>query len=313
MAELLQLIPEFHPRVWGGRRLKPDAAQPIGEAWIVHERNRVAAGRYAGRSLAELAEALGAALLGEAVVARTGARFPLLIKLLDCNDWLSIQVHPNDAQAVALEGPGHFGKTEAWYVLEAAPGAQLIAGVKPGVKPDVLRQAIRDGHVLDLVQRQTVREGDTVFMPAGTLHALGPGLLIYEVQQTSEITYRVWDWNRPADAGRALHIEQALIVTDPDAVGQVRHLRPMLDTDAQQLVACSYFTLDLLASRSETLALDTQRQSFHALTVISGRVVVISGDAEVTLDRFESVIVPAASRQYHIRPLMPARMLKASA
>ncbi|MCS6846177.1 MAG: class I mannose-6-phosphate isomerase [Anaerolineae bacterium] len=313
MAELLRLLPEYHHRVWGGRRLKPDADQPIGEAWIVYEHNRIADGRHAGRTLAELAGELGAALLGEAVVAHTGTRFPLLIKLLDCNDWLSIQVHPNDAQAIALEGPGHFGKTEAWYVLEASAGAQLIAGVKPGVEPDALQRAIRDGSVRELVQHLAVRAGDTIFMPAGTLHALGPGLLIYEVQQTSDITYRVWDWNRPASAGRALHIEQSLAVTDPSATGQVRHLRPMLDTDAQQLVACPYFTLDLLASQAETLALDTRGQSFHALTVIAGRVVVESGDASVTLDRFESVIVPAANRWYQVRPLAPARVLKASA
>ncbi len=313
MVALLQLIPEYHPRVWGGRRLQPDANQPIGEAWIVHEHNRIAGGRYAGRTLAELTAELGAALLGEAVVAHTGKRFPLLIKLLDCHDWLSIQVHPNDAQAIALEGPGHFGKTEAWHVLEAAPGAQLIVGVKPGVKPEALQQAIRDGRVLELVQRHAARAGDTIFMPAGTLHALGPGLLIYEVQQTSDITYRVWDWNRPASAGRALHIEQSLAVTDPSATGQVRPLRPMLDTDAQQLVACPYFTLDLLASEVETLALDTQGQSFHALTVIAGRVVVESDTGDVTLDRFESVIVPAANRLYQVRPLAPARVLKASA
>ncbi|MFN4292916.1 MAG: type I phosphomannose isomerase catalytic subunit [Thermoflexales bacterium] len=313
MVEPLQLIPEYHPRVWGGQRLKPDADQPIGEAWIVHEHNRIAGGRYAGRTLAELTAELGVALLGEAVVAHTGKRFPLLIKLLDCNDWLSIQVHPNDAQAIALEGPGRFGKTEAWHVLEADPKAQLIVGVKPGVKPEALQQAIREGRVLALVQRHAARAGDTIFMPAGTLHALGPGLLIYEVQQTSDITYRVWDWNRPASAGRALHIEQSLAVTDPGATGQVHPLRPMLDTDAQQLVACPYFTLDLLASEVETLALDTQGQSFHALTVIAGRVVVESETGDVTLDRFESVIVPAANRLYQVRPLTPARVLKASA
>jgi mannose-6-phosphate isomerase len=313
LVELIQLIPEYHPRVWGGRRLQPDADQPIGEAWIVHEHNRIAAERYAGRTLAELTAELGAALLGEAVVAHTGKRFPLLIKLLDCHDWLSIQVHPNDAQAIALEGPGHFGKTEAWHVLEAAPTAQLIAGVKPGVKPEALQQAIRDGRVLELVQRYAVRAGDTIFMPAGTLHSLGPGLLIYEVQQASDITYRVWDWNRPASAGRALHIAQSLAVTDPSATGQVHPLRPMLDTDAQQLVACPYFTLDLLTSRVETLALDTRGQSFHALTVIAGRVVVESETGDMTLDRFESVIVPAANRLYQVRPLTPARVLKASA
>jgi mannose-6-phosphate isomerase len=313
MLELLRLIPEYHYRVWGGRRLKPDADQPVGEAWIVYENNRIADGRYAGQTLAALAAELGAALLGEAVVARTGTRFPLLIKLLDCNDWLSIQVHPNDAQAVALEGPGHFGKTEAWHVLEASPGARLIAGVRPGTKPDDLARAIREGSVLELVQHRSVRAGDTVFTPAGTLHALGPGLLIYEVQQTSDITYRVWDWNRPASAGRALHIEQALAVTDPEANGQVHPLRPMLDADAQRLVACPYFTLDLLASNADTLALDTDGQSFHALTVIQGRAIVESNDHAAPLGRFETVVVPAACRAYQIRPLEPIRVLKASA
>lgn len=313
MTELLQLIPEYHPRVWGGRRLQSSGDPPIGEAWIVYEHNRIANGAYAGRTLAEAGAELGAALLGRAVVAHTGLRFPLLIKLLDCNDWLSIQVHPNDAQAVALEGPGHFGKTEAWHVLEADADACLIAGVKAGTSLESLAAAIRNGTVLDWVQRQAVRAGDTVYMPAGTLHALGPGLLIYEVQQTSDITYRVWDWNRPASAGRALHIEQSLAVTDPTAVGQVRPLRPMMDTDAQQLVACPYFTLDLLASNTETLALDTEGQSFHALTVIQGSAIVESGDASATLGRYETVLVPAANRAYHIRPLAPVRLLKASA
>jgi len=313
MLELFKLIPEYHHRVWGGRRLRPDADQPIGEAWIVYENNRIAGGCYAGRTLAGLAAEFGAALLGEAVVAHTGTRFPLLIKLLDCNDWLSIQVHPNDAQAIALEGPGRFGKTEAWHVLEASPGACLIAGVRPGTRPDDLARAIREGRVLEVVQRRSARAGDTIFTPAGTLHALGPGLLIYEVQQTSDITYRVWDWNRPASAGRALHIEQALAVTDPEATGQVYPLRPMLDADAQRLVTCPYFTLDLLTSKDDALALDTDGQSFHALTVVQGSAIVESSDQAALLGQFETVLIPAACRAYQIRPLEPIRVLKASA
>jgi mannose-6-phosphate isomerase len=251
--------------------------------------------------------------LGSDVVARTGTRFPLLIKLLDCNDWLSIQVHPNDAQASALEGTGMFGKTEAWHVLEAAPGSRLIAGVRPGTTRSALEGAIRAGTVLDLARHRDVRVGDTVFMPAGTLHALGPGLLIYEVQQTSDITYRVWDWDRPPSAGRALHIEQSIAVTDPAAAGDVRHLRPMLDSDAQQLVTCPYFTLDLLSTRADTLALETRGRSFHAVTVIAGEAVLECSTNTVTLRRFDSVIVPAAAGAYQLRPLRPCRALQASA
>jgi mannose-6-phosphate isomerase len=311
MTSLLQLIPEYHTRVWGGQRLKP-ADPPIGEAWVVHEGNRVANGPHAGQTLAEVAKKLGAALLGAPVVARTGLRFPLLIKLLDCNDWLSIQVHPNDDQTVQLEGAGQFGKTEAWHVLDAKPDATLIAGVKPGASPTALADSIRAGTVLDFAQQQQVRAGDTVFMPAGTMHALGPGLLIYEVQQTSDITYRVWDWNRPASAGRKLHIEQSLAVTDPAASGQVTHLRPMLDADAQQLVECPYFTLELLASTAETLALDTQGKSFHALTVIQGQATVEHGAEGVTLGQYETVIVAADAGAYAVRPLMLCRVLKAA-
>jgi mannose-6-phosphate isomerase len=312
MSQLLQLIPEFHHRVWGGQRLRV-ADKPIGEAWIVYEHNHIAGGPFAGRTLAEVALEQGPALLGKPVVARTGARFPLLIKLLDCNDWLSIQVHPNDAQAASLEGHGQFGKTEAWHVLEAVSGAKLIAGIKPGTDATALERAIRAGSVLELAQEQAVRTGDTVFMPAGTMHALGPGLLIYEVQQTSDITYRVWDWNRPASAGRALHIEQSITVTDPAAAGDVRNLRPMLDPDAQQLVSCPYFTLELLATSTDTLALDTREQSFHAVTLIAGASEIECGDTVVALKPFDTVIVPASAGAYHLRPLAPSRALVASA
>lgn len=298
--------------MWGGQRLHA-AEKPIGEAWIVYEHNRIAGGPWAGRTLAEVAVERGAALLGAAVVARTGTRFPLLIKLLDCNDWLSIQVHPNDAQAARLEGEGLFGKTEAWHVLEAAPGAKLIAGVKSGTSAAALERAIRDGSVLQLAQEQAVRAGDTVYMPAGTMHALGPGLLIYEVQQTSDITYRVWDWNRPASAGRALHIEQSIAVTDPSAAGDVRHLRPMLDVDAQQVVTCPYFTLDVLATGAETLALDTRGQSFHAVTAIAGEVVVECGGESAALKPFDTALVPAGAGAYVLRPVTPCRALVASA
>jgi mannose-6-phosphate isomerase len=311
MTSLLQLTPEYHTRVWGGQRLKP-ADPPIGEAWVVHEGNRVANGPYADQTLVEVTHALGAALMGAPVVARTGLRFPLLIKLLDCNDWLSIQVHPNDDQAIQLEGAGQFGKTEAWHVLDAKPDATLIAGVKPGASATALADSIHAGTVLDFAQQQQVRAGDTVFMPAGTMHALGPGLLIYEVQQTSDITYRVWDWNRPASAGRKLHIEQSLAVTDPAASGQVTHLRPMLDADAQQLVKCPYFTLELLASKAETLTLDTQGKSFHALTVIQGQAAVEHGAESVTLNPYETVIVAADAGAYAVRPLTPCRVLKAA-
>ena len=165
MPALLQLVPLYDPRVWGGQRLKHSPENPIGEAWIVYECNPIASGPLAGRTLAEVTAERGAALVGKHAFERTGPRFPLLIKLLDCADWLSIQVHPNDEQAIRMDGPDQFGKTEAWHVLEAEAGAQLIAGVRPGTSAAELAQAIRSGGIKPYALYHTVQAGDTIFMP----------------------------------------------------------------------------------------------------------------------------------------------------
>jgi mannose-6-phosphate isomerase len=311
MPKLLQLNPEYRDYVWGGSRLKPGFA-PIAEAWVVYAEDRVASGSWAGQTLAEIARQWGPALLGEPVMRRTGSQFPLLIKLLDCAQWLSLQVHPNDEQAQRLEGPGFVGKTEAWHVLEAEPGAQLIAGLKPGTTAETLAAAIRGGTIIDLAQYLPVKAGDSIFMRPGTIHALGPGLLIYEVQQTSDLTYRVFDWNRPQTGRRVLHIDKSLAVADPAMVGAVQPLPRLGANDCQPLVACPYFTLDLATAESETLTLDTGGATFHALTVIEGQTEVTCGEERVTLQRFESVVVTADSGRYELRPLAPCRVLKAS-
>jgi mannose-6-phosphate isomerase len=269
MHNLLQLIPEYRDYVWGGQRLRPGTL--TAEAWIVYEGDRIANGSLQGQTLAEAAQQLGADLLGRHVVRRIGTRFPLLIKILDCNDWLSVQVHPNDEQARQMEGPDQFGKTEAWHILEAADGAQLIAGVKEGTTAEALAAAIRNGTIVDYVQYHTARAGDSIFMPAGTLHALGPGFLVYEVQQTSNITYRIFDWNRPASAGRALHIEQAVAVTNPQGIGQIQPAPDLKPGDQRAVVQCPYFTLDILPAQAQPLNLDTRSESFHAITVIDGQ------------------------------------------
>jgi mannose-6-phosphate isomerase len=298
--------------VWGGQRLRA-GDPPIGEAWIVHEQNRALDGPAAGRSLGEVAAAYGPDMLGRQVVQQTGLRFPLLIKLLDTADWLSLQVHPNDEQAAALEGSGHVGKTEAWHFLEAAPDAQVICGLRPGVGREALAAAIQDGTILDLAERVPVRAGDTIFMPAGTVHALGPGLLLYEVQQASDITYRVFDWNRPQTAGRALHIEQSLAVADPQASARVSPAPATGDDASITLAVCEYFALELITARSRAIQLDTLGESFHALTVVEGEARLEGDGWDVVLARLETAVIPAACRAYAIEPRGPARILKASA
>jgi mannose-6-phosphate isomerase len=231
----LQLAPEYRDYVWGGTRLRP-GNQRTAEAWVVFEQNKIINGPLAGKTLIEAVEELGPDLLGRTVYQRTGSRFPLLIKLLDCADWLSLQVHPNDEQARRLEGPDQFGKTEAWHILEADPGASLLFGLRPGTDQEQLQAAVTGGTILDLVQSHQVQQGDTVFIRPGMIHALGPGLLIYEVQQTSNITYRVFDWNRPAAAGRKLHIAESLEVLDPQAEARIVP-RPDLPDGGQAVLA----------------------------------------------------------------------------
>jgi len=311
MNQLLQLSPEYRDYVWGGQRLRPGTL--TAEAWIVYEGDRIANGSLHGQTLAQAAQQLGADLLGHAVVRRTGARFPLLIKILDCNAWLSVQVHPNDEQARRMEGPDQFGKTEAWHILDAADGAQLIAGVKEGVSAEALAAAIRSGTIIDHAQYHAAHTGDSLFMPAGTLHALGPGFLVYEVQQTSDVTYRIFDWNRPASAGRALHIEQSVAVTNPQSAGQVQPAVDLRPDDQRLLVQCPYFTLELLTAQSQPRRLDTRGVSFHAITVIDGQGAIACGEERLTLNRFETVLVAAKAGAYHLHPIGPqgVRALKA--
>ena len=310
-----QLEAQFREYVWGGQRLRP--GQKTAEAWAVYEGNRILSGPLSGLTLAEAAGEQGAALLGELVVQRfgagpRGARFPLLIKLLDCADWLSLQVHPNDAQAEALAGPGHYGKTEAWHILEADPDAEILCGFRAGVERPAALAAVRDGTILDVAQRVPLQTGETVFIPAGTLHALGPGLLVYEVQQSSDITYRVFDWNRPASAGRKLHIDESLAVLDTSATSRPLPPQPFKDGARARLITCPYFSLDLLTAENQALAFHTHGQTFHTLTVIEGAVEVQGDGWRLPLAKFETALVPAAAGAYEVSPVAKARVLAAS-
>ncbi|MCG2786733.1 MAG: class I mannose-6-phosphate isomerase [Anaerolineae bacterium] len=283
--------------VWGGHALQalagPGAADdaPIAEVWAVYEHNQIASGPFAGKTLAELLKEHGDEILGT----KGNGRFPLLIKLLDCARWLSLQVHPDDGLALKLEGPGFMGKTEAWYILEAEAKAELIAGIKENTSAEALAEAIRGGEkILELVEYHNVDKGDTVFMPARTIHALGPGLLVYEVQQTSDLTYRVFDWNRPLTGGRELHIDKSLAVSDPQARGQIRRAGQA----GSSLITCDYFHLEHLTA---PVVRDTHGESFHALTVIGGAAQLQTEHGAQTLKQFDSVIIPAGLGKYELQ------------
>lgn len=311
LHSFLKLTPTYQDYVWGGDRLRP-GHYPTAEAWVVWEGDVIESGPLAGKTLREAAEQFGDALLGEKTRSRTGTRFPLLIKLLDCAQWLSLQVHPNNQLAVELEGPDQFGKTEAWHILEAEPDAKLIAGLKPDTPPEQVAKSIRTGTIIDHVQYVNVKQGDTVFMPAGTLHALGPGLLVYEVQQNSDWTYRVYDWGRPATEKRPLHIDKSIRATRADFTAPIIPPPATGDGVRHVLVECEYFTLELLSATSNPVELDTRGESFHAITVIEGRAVLKAGADRVELDKFQTAVVPAQVGRYQFQPLMECRALKSS-
>jgi mannose-6-phosphate isomerase len=310
----LILEPQYRDYVWGGQRLRP--GQLTAEAWVVHENDRITGdtgGPLAGQTLAQAAGALGESLLGRRVVSRTGPdRFPLLVKLLDCAAWLSLQVHPNDAQAAALEGPGQYGKTEAWHVIDAAPGAEVICGFAPEVPPEKALNSVKDGTILDYAQHVPMHSGDTIFIRPGLMHALGPGLLVYEVQQTSDITYRVFDWNRPASAGRKLHIEQSLAVLDPSISGAPLRGTGFQDGAAVKLVSCEYFTLEMLTSQTAAIPLEPRGETFHILTTIEGQAEILANDELILLDRFATVVIPAGFGAYTVHGRGQTKVLKSS-
>lgn len=295
-----RLAPTYKDYVWGGKRLRPQA-EITAEAWVVYDQDVVLDGPYKGQTLAKAVELEGTALLGSKVVHLSGRRFPLLIKLLDCANWLSLQVHPNNDQAKKMAGPNQFGKAEAWYVIDADQDAQLISGFKSNVTRDDLQKAVGKKEMLDLVERRNVRTGDTIFMAPGTIHALGPGLLIYEVQQNSDLTYRVYDWDRPADDNRKLHIDESLLVLNPNEKGEIKPFdEKETATPIKTLAFCNYFSLTRLHGNKSVVKINTMGESFAVITSINGNISIIGSDWSFKLDALETLFVPAECPPFEV-------------
>lgn len=287
----LKLTPQLHAKVWGGRRLEtrlnitlPDEG-PWGEAWALHDSCVVLNGSLAGKTLGELLARFGMDILGADDDPAAG--MPLLAKFIDAAQWLSIQVHPDDEQARDLEGEAR-GKTEAWLIVDAASGAQLVAGFRDGLTRAELKAAMRGGALEDQLRYVSAAAGDALYVPAGTVHALGPGLLIYEIQQSSDTTYRLYDWGRVGLDGRPreLHLDKGLRVAELES-------RPLVSRSAdEKIIAGKYFTTWRYALRGVTRELETAGQ-FQILSCIAGRFTVEAGGGEVELTMGETALIPA--------------------
>ncbi|MEX2112955.1 MAG: type I phosphomannose isomerase catalytic subunit [Pirellulales bacterium] len=313
----LRFQPILRRYLWGGRRLETlgktlDEGNDYAESWEVVDRgadqSQVAFGPLAGRTLHELMIEHRAALLGRDA---HGDRFPLLVKFLDAQKRLSLQVHPDDARAARLDPPD-LGKTEAWVILAAEPGSYLYAGLRRAVDRELLKREVARQTCELCVTRIEPRVGDCYFLPAGVLHALGPGLLVAEVQQASDTTYRLFDWGRigPDGLPRPLHVEAALEAIDY-AYGPVSAQRPK-PTDrshVEQLVACDKFVLDRWKLATPEPVGGNGR--CHVLLVLAGAIEVAGDLGPAPLRPGGVVLVPAQHDPVMVRPREPSVILDA--
>jgi mannose-6-phosphate isomerase len=317
----LVLEPIFKYRIWGGRRLgkmlgkKLPADEPIGESWEIscrgEDNNVIRNGDLAGQTIADVLRRNREELLGPSLV--RGPKFPVLNKFIDAQKLLSVQVHPNDQ--VAREIVGAESKTEAWYVMHADPGASLVKGLQPGVTKEVFEEAILNDTVPTVLNSVPVSAGDMVFVPAGCVHAMGEGLVICEIQQNSDTTFRVYDWGRVGPDGkpRQLHVEQALRAINfddrsPDRVSSIEVTEG--GNTREYLVACPHFAVQRLVLETPS-AESTGGLRFESLMAVSGNAEIrVEGRDSTSIRVGDSVLVPACIGEYEIAPVDRCEILR---
>ena len=300
-AQPITFEPIAMERVWGGRRLESllgkhlPPGEPVGESWELVDREDaqsvVHTGPHQGSTLHDLWTQHRVEVFGNAHADHPAPRFPMLVKLLDARERLSVQVHPPAHAAAALNGEP---KTEAWYFLDCLPGASIYAGLKRGTTRADFESAVARGTVEDVIARQPVHSGDSIFIPSGRLHAIGEGCLIVEIQQNSDTTYRVFDWNRTGLDGspRQLHIDESMASIDFD------DFEPDLTDRTNDVIAvCEHFVIERWDLGSPRAALDSD--AFALFTVISGQVAC----SDNVYDTGSFFLVPATMSDARIRPV----------
>ena len=306
--------PNLHTVVWGGDRLcpykgLPDAAEPVGESWEVSavksSPSIISNGIFAGRNLISVISEQPEAILGKSVSDQYHGQLPLLVKFIDAKRDLSIQVHPDDE--MAKREHGKMGKSEMWYIIDAQPGSYLYAGFKQKISPEEYKRRVSDGTIVDVLARHEVHSGDVFYLPAGRVHAIGGGILLAEVQQSSDVTYRIFDYNRPGMDGkpRELHTELAAQALDYHVEDEYRTLYSAIQNRANLIVNSPYFSVRV--TRTE--------KSFHRNLLKYDSFVItmcIAGDCElrfrqtdesVLLKEGHSCLIPAVMADYDVEPM----------
>jgi len=293
-------------KVWGGHSIhqwKYDVktSETIGESWEIHTANIISNGEFKGKTLQEVIDMYPLEMTGR----NEAIEFPLLVKILDAQEWLSVQVHPDDALALELEGESR-GKTECWYILSSEPHATIQYDMKKGIGIDEYAASIEQGKPTEQLQFLTVKAGDVIYVPAGTVHAIGPGILLYELQQTSDITYRLYDWDRPGLDGklRELHIEKGLQCSRPGAGSFPYHQFPIqLDNHGnsmQVLVNEQYFMLERVIIGTQSFACALNQKAKLITNIGDGEVHIIHDESMITLHTAHSAFLPAGLQQVQV-------------
>jgi len=310
MIHPLKFRPILKERLWGGTKLKEVFGKPIesditGESWelstVPGDISVVANGSLEGKSLQELIDYNAEELLGKSVVERFGKEFPILIKFIDAKQDLSIQLHPSDA--LAKERHNSFGKTEMWYIMDADPKAELIVGFNKDVTKEEYAESVVNDTLLDLLNYEQVKEGDAFFINTGKIHAIGAGVMLAEIQQMSDITYRVFDFNRKDKKGnlRELHTKLALDAVDYKKKDDFKVSYGHDKNKVNSMVDCPYFKTNFI-ELTTNFEIDTvQRDSFTIFICVGGQAVIQTAEGEVSIKSGETALLPASTQKISLQ------------
>jgi len=307
----LKFNPILKDKIWGGTRLKsifnkPAVTDKLGETWELSgyegDESVVTNGFLAGNNLTELIEIYMGELVGDKIFDEFGLSFPLLFKLIDANDNLSIQVHPGDE--VAAERHNSYGKTEMWYVVAAEDGAELIIGFNKDCTQEEYLDALSKDKVEDLLQKVKVKKGDVFFIPAGLVHAIGRGVLVAEIQQSSDITYRIYDYKRTDDNGneRDLHTEEALDVIDFSASKDPKTKYQAKVNESTNLISCDYFTTNIIQIDKPINLNYATLDSFVVYMCMEGDMLIISEGEKLKVSKGDTILIPASLNELVLIP-----------
>jgi mannose-6-phosphate isomerase len=316
----LKFEPILKEKIWGGEKLKnlllkKTEKLTVGESWEISDVDRsisiVSNGELKGQSLKNLLIMYRDSLLGKKVFQRFSYKFPLLIKFIDAREELSIQVHPNNT--LAKKRHNSFGKTEMWYVLQADKDSNLIVGFKKDSNITDYQKHLKNNSLLELLNVDKVKKGDVFFIPPGRVHAIGAGVMLAEIQQSSDITYRIYDWERPDSYGhyRELHTENALEAIDYNSMAHYKTDFDIKLNKPSNIIDCKYFTTNILSIDSFVNCNHEDKDSFVIYMCVKGKVNFIYGNNEVeSLNYGETVLVPASLKKFKINSKIKSKLLE---